>query len=357
MPRIAFYISSHGFGHATREIEVINNIPSIIEVEIITAVPQWLFDHSIHRPFDYTHLSHDTGLIQIDSTTPDIAKTLDSWNTLLDQYDSLAQHEANRLLQSNTSLIVGDISPIAIAAAKSAQLPNAIIANFSWDWIFQPLVKYDAGFQEVINQITEYYQQCDLLIRTPLCGDLSVFSTINDIDLIGRTAKHSRVETRDKYGISHDAIVMLLTFGGNQYPLPDSGFSQHRDITFITFDEAFKEIPNVVQLDAKTVYHPDIVNMCDGVITKLGYGIVTECIAHHVPLAYPPRIDFPEHEVMEAGAAEYLTITQFDETALKNGDWNFIHRFKNTLKSTESTLDHKQLVQGGIQAADILQTI
>lgn len=357
MSRIAFYISSHGFGHATREIEVINNIPSTIDIEIITAVPQWLFDHSVHRPFDYTHLSHDIGLIQIDSTTPDIAKTLGSWDTLLGQYDILAKNEAARLLQSNTSLIVGDISPMAIAVAKTAKLPNAIIANFSWDWIFQPLVKFDSGFQSVIDQISGYYQQCDLLIRTPLCGDLSVFPVMKDIDLIGRTAKHSRVESRNHYGISHDATVMLLTFGGNQYPLPESGFSQHSDITFISFDEAFKDISNVVQLDAKTVYHPDIVNMCDGVITKLGYGIVTECIAHNIPLAYPPRTDFPEHEVMEAGAAEYIAITQFNESLLKKGEWSFIHDFKDTFKPSETKQDIKKLVKGGIQAADILQNL
>lgn len=357
MPRIAFYISSHGFGHATREIEVINNIPSQIEVEIITAVPQWLFDHSVYRPFEYIHKSHDIGLFQIDSTTPDIKKTLAMWNALLQEYDSIAKQEAERLLESNTSLVVGDISPMAVAAAKTAELPNVIIANFSWDWIFQPLVKYDAEFQSLIDQFVEYYRQCDLLIRTPLCGDLSVFPTIKDVDLIGRTAKKSREETRSQYSIDMDTSVFLLTFGGNQYPLPESGFSQHRDITFITFDEAFRDIPNVVQLNAQSIYHPDIVNMCDGVITKLGYGIVTECIAHDVPLAYPPRADFPEHEVMEAGAAEHIAITQFDETALKSGDWNFIHRLKDTVKKPESRNQNQRVVKGGEQAAQILQSM
>lgn len=357
MPRIAFYISSHGFGHATREIEVINNLPPQIEVEVITAVPKWLFDHSIHRPFDYIDLSHDIGLFQINSTTPDLQKTLATWTGLLNDYPTIAKREAERLNESNTSLVAGDISPMAIAAARNANLPSVIIANFSWDWIFQPLVKYDSGFQWIINEISTYYRQSDLLLRTPLCGDLSIFPIIQDIALIGRTAKMSRKETRAKYGIGLDKTVFLLSFGGNQYPLPENGFAQHTDSVFITFDETLRLIPNVKQLDAKTVYHPDIVNMCDGVITKLGYGIVTECIAHGVPLAYPPRADFPEHEIMEQETAKYIPITKFDEEALQSGDWSFVHELKWTALNRKPENHNFQHVQGGKQASAILQSM
>ncbi len=337
MPRIAFYLSSHGFGHATREIEVINHLPDDIVVEIITAVPRWLFDHSIHRPFEYTNLSHDIGLIQIDSTTSDYEQTLHSWQRLLQDYPLTAETEGERLKQTGTNIVVGDISPMAVAAAKATGMQSIIIGNFSWDWIFQPLVRIDPEFQTVIDEIADYYRQCDLLLRTPLCGDLSVFPRIEDIPLIARRAKTSREKTRKQYGFSDEQTVVLLTFGGNQYPLPRKGFEEQGDITFITFDEGVKDIPNVKWVDPQTIYHPDIVNMCDGVITKLGYGVVTECIAHGVPLAYPPRENFPEHEVMERETARYIPITRFDEAALKQGDWGFVKSFQESFSRGETS--------------------
>ena len=50
MPTIAFYISGHGFGHASREIEIINALfarrPDL-RILVRTDAPRWLFDRTV----------------------------------------------------------------------------------------------------------------------------------------------------------------------------------------------------------------------------------------------------------------------------------------------------------------------
>jgi hypothetical protein len=64
---IAYFISSHGFGHAARSAAVMQAIaeydPSI-QFEIFTAVPAWFFQDSLSTPFNYHHLLTDFGLAQ-----------------------------------------------------------------------------------------------------------------------------------------------------------------------------------------------------------------------------------------------------------------------------------------------------
>ena len=75
---IAFYISGHGFGHASRATELVAELlrqRNDIRIVIRTSVRPSLFDrirgpHVIVEPCDA-----DTGVVQIDSLRPDIEET------------------------------------------------------------------------------------------------------------------------------------------------------------------------------------------------------------------------------------------------------------------------------------------
>ncbi|RJP21599.1 MAG: hypothetical protein C4527_23170 [Candidatus Omnitrophota bacterium] len=325
MPRIRFYISSHGFGHSTREIAVISEIPEWIDVDIVTSAPQWLFQRSIKRRFHYQERRHDPGVVQFDCLHQDVESTYRTWRDLLDQYPAMVAEEASRFDEREPSLIVGDISPFATATAMAVHRPCVIIANFSWDWIFSALVKYNAKFQTIIDRIAAYYRETTLLLRTPLSGDLSVFPHIEDIPIIARRSNRSRLEARRGFGIEEHERVVLISFGGHEFEhIPVDRLAAHAEITFLTFNRRFAGPANVRFLDPYASYHPDAVRASDLVLTKMGYGIVTECIAHQTPMAYPPREDFPEHDVLVRESRQYIPVLELASEDFFSGRWLFL---------------------------------
>jgi hypothetical protein len=337
MERLCFYISSHGFGHATREIEVISHIPERVEVEIITAVPEWLFRKSLSRSFTYTLLNHDCGIIQPNSFMQDVEATHDRWHRLLHAYPSMAEVEAKRLQDKNVKAVIGDISPFAVEVGKHLGVPSFIIANFSWDWIFTVLVPTKPAMQDVIDGITSIYQQTDCLLRTPLSGDMPAFPFVEDVPLIVRTSRKTKSEAREAFGIAQDANVVLISFGGmgcDQLNL--NQFYEYEDILFLTFDRKFGGAPNVELLDPQETYHPDAIQACDVALAKLGYGMVTECIAHQTPIAFPPRQDFPEHEVLEREIARYVPTFALSTDAFFSGRWAFLRHLFGSMGRHES---------------------
>lgn len=328
MQSIVFYISSHGFGHSTRAMEVIAHLPGHISVSIVTAAPEWLFRHYLTRPFQYRKLDHDCGVVQPDSLGIDAGATYARWEALLESYPQMAQNELAFLEEQNACLIVGDISPFAVAVAQAADLPCTIIANFCWNWIFEGYQDEVPGFRRIIETISDYYGKTDCLLRTPLSGDLSVFPRILDIPMIVRTAKKSRQDMRQEWGVSDEQPVALLSFGGlGVNGVKPEALSRYPHWKFLTFDAIFKGIANVVYLDPQSIYHPDLVNAADLVIAKLGYGLNTECIAHQTPMAYVPRHGFREYGVLEQQTSLQLPMLKIETDLFFQGNWDAIDDF------------------------------
>ena len=66
---IVFYVSGHGFGHASRSIEVINAVLAKrpeVRIGVRTAAPRWLFDLSVKGKVAFSTLECDTGVVQVD---------------------------------------------------------------------------------------------------------------------------------------------------------------------------------------------------------------------------------------------------------------------------------------------------
>lgn len=355
MKKINYYISSHGFGHSTRAIEVINHIPSEIDVEIITNAPQWLFDYSVKRAFRLRTLDHDPGIAQIDCLRNDIERTYDCWSALLDRYPAMAEREAQRINEEGVDLAVGDISPFTIATAEKAGIPSVIVANFSWDWIFSVFLDRKPAFGGLIDRIAEYYRRAGLLLRTPLAGDLSVFPRIEDVPLIVRRSSRTREEARELFGLKKDDRVVLISFGGmGLSSIEREHLETFQDIVFLTFDRKLLGPPNVRYLPPGETYHPDAIQASDLALTKMGYGIVTECIAHQTPIAYPPRNEFPEYPILVREASRWIPVIPIEEKAFYSGRWDFLRDYFSGDAMREKSDNSVPCLEGGYWVAQRL---
>ncbi len=100
MATVVFYISGHGFGHASRQIEVINALlrvrPDVL-VHVRTRAARWLFDLTVEGPFTYTEVDTDVGVVQVDALTPDLPATLDRAQHFYATADDRAAREAGAL--------------------------------------------------------------------------------------------------------------------------------------------------------------------------------------------------------------------------------------------------------------------
>ena len=133
MPHVAFYITGHGFGHATRMAAVASTLARQkpgVEISLITTVPEWLFRINLPHEFRLRPRALDIGVIQADPIHLDPEATLEAYARLLKVQHTAVQEEAEILRRDGVDLVVADIPPAAFLVASSLQenLPNRSIS-------------------------------------------------------------------------------------------------------------------------------------------------------------------------------------------------------------------------------------
>lgn len=337
MKRILFYISGHGYGHATRCLEVIKRIQRLepkCEIHIQTNAPKWLISLNLQRNYKLISKACDVGAVQKNSYDVDQKATLESFADLFDSFDQRILQELDYIHTNKINLIVGDIPPLAFLAASEAGIQSIALANFSWDWIYQPYVSNYPDFAWIIDVIKSSYGKSNLLLRLPFHGDLTVFPNIIDVPLVARKAWMKPQEVRDKLGIKpKDKLALVALREEDLRQVNLENLAQNKNYTFLFFASIPKK-SNFISIAANFLSFPNLVSASDVVISKPGYGIISECLINKTPLLYASRINFLEYDILVENLQIIKSGMLIPRNEFLRGNWgeymHTIEREKNT---------------------------
>lgn len=91
-------------------------------------------------------------------------------------------------------------------------------------------------------------------------------------------------------------------------------------------------------IDRNRVSFSDIMASCDMVISKPGFGLVSECIVNHKPLIYADRGDFAEYPVLVEGIEKYLKNVHLPAEQLYAGDFfQCLEKIRSAPEPTETS--------------------
>lgn len=335
MPAVVFYISGHGFGHASRELEVIHAVAARRpdwSIVLRTAVSPSLLERSLRVPYTLLPGPCDTGVVQRDSVTNDdeaTAREAIAFYASESGMDARVAAECALLAGRDVRVIVGDIPPLAFEVAAQLGVPSVAIANFTWDWIYEwhDEIRNAPG---VIERIRHGYRQATIALRLPFSPELEVFPRVESLPLIARIPNASRASTRRTLGISESRKVALLSFGGYGLQRLDvAGLDCLDDWTVLLTDRiatAAPPSPSVVFLPESLLAsgafrYEDLVAASDVVVTKPGYGILSECATAGTALLYTSRGHFREYTVLVAEMPRVLRCQYLSQESLFAGRW------------------------------------
>jgi L-arabinokinase len=309
---IVAYISGHGFGHASRDLELIKALHAKCpgaRVIIRTEVHQWFFE-TAPTSVDVQTLKTDTGVAQIDSLHIDTEETARRAAAFYRNFEQRADEEAGRLAAERANLVIGDIPPLAFAAASHAKIRSVAVGNFTWDWIYQGFPVFEHLAPNVVAMIAAAYATATRALRLPLHGGFESMARVTDIPFIARRSSRDPVRTRHILGVPADKPLVLASFGAYGAALPLDALTQQRAFTLLTFDRP----PN-------GLLYQDIVAAADVVVSKPGYGIVSECVANDTALLYTSRGNFAEYDVFVQEMPRYLRCRHIAQTDFFAGRW------------------------------------
>ena len=313
---VVFYVSGHGFGHASRSIEIINALlrrAPDLSVIIRSSVASWLVERTACPGVTLSPAEVDTGVIQIDSLHLDAPASIARAEAFMANFDDRLQQELAFLREHRAVMTISDLPALGIAAGTAAGVPAIATGNFTWDWIYEHYV----GGHAVARQIGEIYRHTTLALRFPMWGGFETMPAITDIPLVARRSQRDPADVRKALGIPQDRRVVLTSFGG--YGLDGLNLDALRSLP--AYHVLLPGMIDENAMYARGYRYEDLVRAVDVVVTKPGYGIISECIANDTALLYTSRGDFREYQVLVDGMPAHLRCAFIDHPDLYAGRW------------------------------------
>ncbi len=331
---LVFYISGHGFGHATRSLVVIDHILALrptCRIVVRSSVPAPFLASAGYRAVDVQHVETDTGVVQIDSLSLDEAETARRAAAFYATFDERVNAESAILSAIGPAVVVGDIPPLAFAAADRAGVPSVALGNFTWDWIYAAYPAFDTLAPETLAILRAAYSKTGAALRLPFAGGFAPMEPVTrDVPLVARHSRLGRVATREALDLPEGRPVVLSSFGGHGAAMPYDEIVRRSNLTLVVTDHELPTLSadgdrlrrfSIADLGARGVRYEDLVAAADVVVSKPGYGIVSECIANDAAMLYTSRGHFVEQDVMVASMARVMRCRYISQDDLRAGRW------------------------------------
>jgi hypothetical protein len=331
---IVFYITGHGFGHASRQIEIINAVYALdpaARIVVRTSAPAWLFAKTLRGPAEVQAAATDTGAIQrgaLDIDGPATIRQAAEFHAD-PAADARIDEEVRALKAAGARLVVGDVPPLAFAAAARAGVRSIAISNFTWDWIYEGYGEELVHAPWLLDRLRSWYAQADEAWLLPMAGGFEGMSKTEALPFVARHARHARADVRARLGLPAGEPLLLISFGGyaaNELDPERAAATLTAARIVVTSASKDGHPRGTIGIHEDALYgsglrYEDLVAAVDIVLTKPGYGIVSECIANGTRLLYTSRGRFAEYDVFVEEMPRALACQFISRADLAAGQW------------------------------------
>ncbi len=248
-------------------------------------------------------------------------KTLEACRALHNNAGRIIDEELTFIRENQVRLIAGDIPPLCFEIAARAGVPSMAITNFTWNWIYRAYLREHPDFLLLIEEMETFYGKATLSLTLPYPCTMNVFPRQEAIPWITRVSSLTTEQARTKFQLPQCATIVLLSFGGTGLArLPWARLMQLREFFFVATGESKEIGDNLLILPDMQRQYEDLLRAVDLIVTKPGYGIVADVIAHRVPMLYTDRGEFPEYPRLVEALNHCATAEFIPQSGLLSGN-------------------------------------
>jgi len=357
MTNICFYISDYGYGHASRDIAIIRRIIDEfngIKIYSKTDGPfHFVMDSLLQKNVQVIQTKNDIGVaFKQKSVTVDYERTknmLDQWSSSWDDY---IQTEKMFCETHNVGLIISDITPQSFIIANELGIPSIAISNFTWYYIFHNLF----GDIPPTERIKEAYRCADIALALPFNEQMDIFRNKKEIGLVSREITVDRCDMRRRFGILDTELLVYVGVGKSF----DSSFLRSMKPIEATnvkiLASSTTELPfdTVVRIPTNQTETQNYIALCDLVVSKTGYGTVSEAVRARIPMLLLKRDGFKEDELIGNKVEDMGIGRCISQKSFLDGAWVNESRHLDIYKGRFNNLNDR-FKNDGIQ--EIVETI
>jgi uncharacterized protein (TIGR00661 family) len=298
MKTVAYYISDYGFGHATRSIAIIrelfNRYNGSLKVIICNSYAiNFLKDSLVGLNIEYRKINTDVGyVLKQNSMEINTVGLKTKYFQFIKNWERKLQSEKGFLIDNKIDFVISDISPLPFLPSKELDIPAIGISNFTWYTAYLGLIneKDLTCFRNAYLNMEYFFKLAGsnendwITVQNESFGFISRNPTIENVAEIVQ-----RVNLKRNKIIVYFGLGMKVDINLNELKLWDN-----ESCVFLVSNNVDIELPNVYKIPENYTESQNYIAASDLVISKAGWGTVSEGILNSKPLLILDRNEMNE---------------------------------------------------------------
>jgi hypothetical protein len=301
MPNLTVAISAHGYGHAAQVSPVVEALASMVpnlRVMLHSDLPAAILRQFFPMARGVTTPLIDLGMRMTSTFDVNRRLTADLYTALHVDFARSTANEAERLARSEPSLILSNVSYLALAAARRMRIPSVALSSLNWYEMYGAYCGDMPDAPDILDEMLDAYRSASLFITPTPSMPMPDLET-RPVGPVARLAPDdARTLVDQKLGLGPQERVVLVGLGGIAHTLPLAQWPAIPNVRFIVATPNVPDRRDMVTLDSLKLDYLDCLAGSDALVTKPGYGSVVEAACHGIPVIYAARGDWPEEDSM-----------------------------------------------------------
>ena len=357
MKRICFFLSDHGFGHIARNIpiivSVIKNYDTFVyvvcgerHIEFAKRNLETMLTAEQYKRIEFCAEHTDIGLICKDGTLDVDTDALTKATTeFLSELPQKAEQYSEWLTKKRIDAVLCDMPIWSIEACELAGVPLLYVGNFTWTELYREFLP-----EKIWQTYAEYYRKIKHTMLYALNNtEMLEFLNGSEISKTSVTARAFKDRAVSEMKGRHDKPIVFVALGMS------AQFKESVDVSNVPYDFYTTEgVPlvgdNVEVVPYSTINTQDYVAAADYVITKAGWGTVSECL-----LAKKPMALFSRDSVLEDRTTIKILKEKHLAVSIQQDDLKDIEGIINKMKTLDGS--YAEFYDCADEVADKLCTI
>lgn len=274
---IVFYITNHGFGHASRNVPIIEELLKDANNHIFIRSDNYRCDFMRKNLMQYdSRIEYLAGygevglILEEDSMEVSVSQTQSMIEQDLGKWPEYIELEEIFLKENRIDVVVSDTAAWVLKAANKCNIPSMLIGNFSWAHNYESI-----GIpKELIYAYEEAYGYATKSIwYTPHDSRLNGYTVdSSNVSMISRDKDEAKIrDIRDKY----DRPIVFVSLGAS------AKLSRNIDVSDLPYEFIYTRGINLIGenthlLKEGTINTPDYIAASDYILIKGGWSTLAE---------------------------------------------------------------------------------
>lgn len=323
MPHLLVDISSHGFGHVSQTVPVVNALVRLIpslRVTVRTAAPLVILQQRLQCEFTHIPVAFDFGMTMANAVDVLVEKSAEHYRDFHADWERKVQREAQAMRALSPDLLLANIPYLSLAAAQVAKVRAVALCSLNWADLYRHYCVRDAAGEAIYRQMLDAYNSAELFLQPQPSMPMPAFSNTRSVAPVAKIGVNQKAKIASRLALASSEKIVLVAMGGMEFRLPMEVWPRIDGVRWLIPAAWAIEREDISAFDVLDLSFSDVLASVDAVLTKPGYGTFTEAACAGVPVLYVARHDWPEEPYLVQWLSRHGVCAEVERAALASGE-------------------------------------